>query len=169
MYIEAGCVVLQVRKNKQRLQACQRQHQGRAGGVVTQATRAIFAVFVSNLVFGLPHAIFHLVGSLSDVAFVVIHMSFFTHFVLDPLVFIWYNRGHRERVTQRVKWMLSHWCFPDSSRVSLSRKITTLLHLHSSSISFTSPTSCTPSAVQPVSYIEQDKKDRKTHLNSEVV
>lgn len=163
---------MQVRQNKRRLQACQRQHQGRgkAGGVANQqATRAIFAVFVSNLVFGLPHAIFHLVGSLSDVAFVVVHMSFFTHFVLDPLVFIWYNRGHRERVTQRVKWMLSYVCFSDSSsHVSLSRKITILLRLHSSSISFTSPTSSTPSAVQPVSYIEQDKKD-KTQLNSEAV
>lgn len=63
-----------------------------------QATRAMLAVFISNLVFSLPHSIYHLMGKLPHYYSVIFHILFSAHFVVDPLVFIFVNLHHRRRV-----------------------------------------------------------------------
>lgn len=79
-----------------------------------QATRAMLAVFISNLVFSLPHSIYHLMGRLPHYYSVIFHILFSAHFVVDPLVFIFVNLHHRRRVlnllaacTQRLTYQPS--------------------------------------------------------------
>ncbi|XP_050693415.1 uncharacterized protein LOC126984064 isoform X2 [Eriocheir sinensis] len=89
-------MIIAVQRNKRRLAATLQQP--RAGAVMDQATRAMLAVFISNLVFSLPHSIYHLMGTLPHYYSVIFHILFSAHFVVDPLVFIFANLHHRRRV-----------------------------------------------------------------------
>nr|XP_045599436.1 uncharacterized protein LOC123758789 [Procambarus clarkii] len=102
-------IIFTVQENKRRLarsqQSCLRVH-----NLVDQATRAMLAVFISNLLFGLPHAVYHLLHEPSFTLNVVIHIIFSTHFVVDPVVFVWYNQSYRRRVGELacsgLTWMM---------------------------------------------------------------
>lgn len=88
--------MFQIQRNKRRLAASQQQ--GKSATTMDQATRAMLAVFVSNLVFGLPHSIYHLMGKQPYYMHVIFHVLFSTHFVVDPLVFVFFNLHNRRRV-----------------------------------------------------------------------
>lgn len=93
----------QVRRNKLRLEKQQHDHRRDAkaatgGRVMNQATKALLAISVSNLAYGLPHGIFHLIEGTSHTEFLLVHMFFYHHFIVDPLVFLWFNKSHRQRV-----------------------------------------------------------------------
>lgn len=95
----------QVHRNKRRLERQQHDHRrgaeaatGGGGRVMNQATKALLALSVSNLAYGLPHGIFHLIKDTSHTEFLLVHLFFYHHFIVDPLVFLWYNESHRQRV-----------------------------------------------------------------------
>lgn len=94
-------MIFAVRKNRRRLAAC--ESKTGSGALLDQATRAILAVFISNMVFGFPHAVFHLFEEPSHTLDLSIHMLFYTHFVVDPLLFIWYNSNYRQQVWRATK------------------------------------------------------------------
>nr|XP_053646226.1 uncharacterized protein LOC128698145 [Cherax quadricarinatus] len=96
----------------------------------TEATRSMLAVFVSNLLLSFPHSVFHLLEKPSFTLYVIIHIIFSTHFVVDPVVFVWFSRSFRHRVNQRVRagvaWMMIYFCCRTSP--------TTISTIHSSSV-----------------------------------
>lgn len=93
--------LLQIQRNRGRLAA--NQHHPRSATSMDQATRAMLAVFISNLIFGLPHSIYHLMGRQPYYMHVIFHVIFSTHFVVDPLAFVWLNSGYRRNFFSRVK------------------------------------------------------------------
>ncbi|KAK4298239.1 hypothetical protein Pmani_029397 [Petrolisthes manimaculis] len=99
-------ILLAVLRNKRRLERHGDAGGGAAGGgggVMTQATKALLAISVSNLAFGLPHGIFHLIKGTSHTAFLLVHMFFYHHFIVDPLVFLWFNESHRNKVKAGIE------------------------------------------------------------------
>ena len=99
--------MFQVRLNKLSLAATQQP--AAVTQVVDKATRAMVAVFLSNLLFGLPHAIAHLEPFDDRVSYYVsIHSFFFTHLFVDPLVFLCFNEHHRRRVLQTLQLWISN-------------------------------------------------------------
>lgn len=88
--------IVQVRRNNLRLASI--QHTAQMTSVVDQATQAISAVFVMNLILSLPHGIFHLLENPSHTSDIVLHSIFFMHFVGDPLLFLWFNTNYRKQV-----------------------------------------------------------------------
>lgn len=83
---------LQIQRNERRLQ--------QTSGITTtmnQATRAMLVVFISNLLFGLPHSVYHLMGKQPQYLDVILHVIFYTHFVVDPLAYMWFNSGCERR------------------------------------------------------------------------
>lgn len=90
----------QVWRNKRRLAAS--QHVATDAGqqvVMDQATRAMLAVFVSNLLFCLPHSIYHTLSqNFGVVSYVIVHCFFYTHLFVDPLAYLCSNLHHRRRV-----------------------------------------------------------------------
>lgn len=128
-------LVMQVRRNKRRLAGSQHEGSG-ATSVVDQATRAMTAVFVSNLLMGIPHSVFHLLENPSLTLDIIFHGLFYTHFIVDPVVFIWYNRDYHQRVGERLRAgleLMKQYC-------RLSKTISTF-HLHSPSTSSTNQAS----------------------------
>ena len=123
---------LQMRRNRQRLAVSESRTS--TSGTLDQATRAMIAVFISNLVFGFPHAVYHLVG-FTRISELVFHMLFYTHFVVDPLVFVWYNSNYRQRVQERVHagWVLTFGCCKSPSFSDSIRSISSTLPLWRSS------------------------------------
>ncbi|XP_045599438.1 uncharacterized protein [Procambarus clarkii] len=104
-------MMLVIYRNKRQMARSEQPTRGHSA--VDQATCAMLAVFISNLLFGLPHAIFHLLDKPSHTADIIFHVLFYTHFIADPVVFVWCNRSYRRRVGERmhagVAWM-THWC-----------------------------------------------------------
>lgn len=94
-----------MRRNKHNLAASLNKRT--ATKVVDEATRAMLAVFISNLLLGLPHSIYHMMPFDYRVfSYVIMHSVFFTHLFVDPLVFLCFNQHHRKRVLQALKFCL---------------------------------------------------------------
>lgn len=103
---------LQMIRNKRRMAKVQSNRPG--SRVVNNATRAMIAVFVSNLIFGLPHSIYHLIPHPPPSYDIIFHVLFSTHFVIDPLVFIYFNHSYRRRISERLfairAWIATKCC-----------------------------------------------------------
>ncbi|XP_050693421.1 uncharacterized protein LOC126984068 [Eriocheir sinensis] len=113
--------IVAVRRNKSKLASS--RHAAAVTQVVDEATRAMLAVFISNLLFGLPHSIYHIIPFDYRVfSYVVMHSIFFTHLYTDPLVFVYFNQHHRRRVLQALKF-----CF---GRSSPSKEATSAVSSH---------------------------------------
>ncbi|XP_045118287.1 uncharacterized protein LOC123508581 isoform X2 [Portunus trituberculatus] len=128
--------ITSIRRNKCRLAAT--PDTAETGQVMDQATRAMLAVFISNLLFGLPHSIYHILSYPGHVVpYVSIHIVFYSHLFIDPLVFVCFNLHHRQRLLQALKSCLQRViCCPFSA---LRRATSTLpLHFTSSSSSSSS-------------------------------
>ena len=95
--------LFQVRRNRQRLAVI--PDSGAAGThVMDQATRAMLAVFLSNLALSLPHSIYHILPNDYHVFnYVIMHIVFFTHLFVDPLAFVCSNLHHRQRILHALK------------------------------------------------------------------
>ncbi|XP_063840171.1 uncharacterized protein LOC135088990 isoform X2 [Scylla paramamosain] len=123
-----------IRRNQHRLATT--PETAATGQVMDQATRAMLAVFISNLLLGLPHSIYHLLPRYDNQAlsYVTMHIVFFTHLFVDPLVFVCFNLHHRQRVLQALKSCLQ--CVPCRPLSTLPHATSTLpLHFTSSSSS----------------------------------
>lgn len=94
-------MIVAIQRNKRRLAASQQQ--AKSVSSMDQATRAMLAVFLSNLVFGVPHTIYHLMGKQPLFIGIIFHVLFSTHFMVDPLVFVWFNNNYRTRVRSYVQ------------------------------------------------------------------
>ncbi|KAG7154945.1 uncharacterized protein LOC121855615 [Homarus americanus] len=123
-------MMIAVRRNRLRLAD---SHSQSRDSVVDQATRAMMAVFVNNLLLGFPHSVYHLLEDPPRTAAVGFHILFYTHFVVDPVVFVWFNRNYRKRVSERVimglRWMTR--CCSSSPLTTTASTFT--LHVSSSS------------------------------------
>ena len=129
---DASSLSSQVIRNKRRLAAT--PDTARTGQVMDQGTRAMLAVFISNLLFGLPHSIYHIVPyPVHVIPYVSIHIVFYSHLFVDPLVFVCFNLHHRQRVLQALKAYLQ-WitCRPP---FFVLRHATSTLPLHFTSSS----------------------------------
>ncbi|XP_047476939.1 uncharacterized protein LOC125030730 isoform X2 [Penaeus chinensis] len=93
-----------MRRNGRRMAKVQSSH----SRVVNNATRGMFAVFVSNLVFGIPHSVYHMLPRPSLSFSIIAHILFYTHFVVDPFVFMYFNHSYRRRVGERL-WAAWVW------------------------------------------------------------
>ncbi|KAG7176270.1 hypothetical protein Hamer_G009049 [Homarus americanus] len=92
-------MMLAVLFNRRRL--ANNGHNTNGHKVVDQATLSMLAVFISNLLMALPHSLYHLVNEFIDdtyTIYTIVHLIFFIHFVVDPAVFVWFNRNYRDRV-----------------------------------------------------------------------
>lgn len=109
-----------MRRNKRRLASG--QHNTKVcGSVMDQATRAMLAVFISNLVLALPHSVYHIFRMRSFTVYIIIHVIFFLHIVVDPFVFVWFNLYHRQRVADKVRAALDKIrCWSSASRSAAS-------------------------------------------------
>lgn len=94
-------MMIAVRRNKRRLASS--QHNTKCGRVIDQATRAMLAVFVSNVLLSLPHSIYHVFRPESFTLYLIIHVIFFLHIVVDPFVYVWFNLDHRQRVLGKIR------------------------------------------------------------------
>ncbi|XP_050700392.1 rhodopsin-like [Eriocheir sinensis] len=94
--------------------AVRRNRRNLAGGqpmravtrVMDEATRAMLAVFISNLIIGLPFTIYLLTMNFKNFKIVPMIMVYYTHLFVDPLVFVCFNKHHRRRVQQVLKLCL---------------------------------------------------------------
>ncbi|KAG0699538.1 hypothetical protein GWK47_025785 [Chionoecetes opilio] len=93
-------IIVIIQRNKRRLAGSQPQEQ--EATTMDQATRAMLALFISNLLFGLPHSIFRLLGKYPVHIYIAVHIWFANHFVVDSLAFVWFNTCYRRRV---ISWM----------------------------------------------------------------
>ncbi|XP_045118847.1 uncharacterized protein LOC123508900 isoform X2 [Portunus trituberculatus] len=138
--IAYAMMLFAMRRNRQRLAAI--ESRTTTGGTLDQATRAMIAVFISNLVFGLPHAVYHIRTTFSFTLELSFHMLFYTHFVVDPVVFIWFNNNHRQQVREKAHaiWNFvlgcnSLACCKSSFPRDSLRKISSTISLWKSSVS----------------------------------
>ncbi|XP_053651589.2 C-C chemokine receptor type 8 [Cherax quadricarinatus] len=118
-------IILAMRRNQCRLAS---NHTSSVHRV--EATRSMLAVCISNLFLSFPHSVFHLLEDPSFTLHVIFHMLFYTHFIVDPIVFVGFNQSFRHRVVERVgagvTWMTQ--CCPWTSPTS---------NIHSSSVTET--------------------------------
>ncbi|KAK8403657.1 hypothetical protein O3P69_000034 [Scylla paramamosain] len=138
--IAYALMLFTMRRNKQRLATL--ESRSSTSGTLDQATRAMIAVFISNLVFGLPHAVYHIRTTFSHTLELSFHMLFYTHFVVDPVVFIWFNNNHRQQVKEKVhairKFVLgcnNLACWKSSLPRDSLKKISSTISLWKSSVS----------------------------------
>ncbi|XP_050700684.1 uncharacterized protein LOC126987606 [Eriocheir sinensis] len=97
--------IVAVRRNKRNLPVG--HHTAAVTQVTDEATRAMLAVFLSNLVLSFPYSIHYIQPvSYSFTIRVVITMVYFTRLFVDPLVFVCFNRHHRRHVLQGLKLCL---------------------------------------------------------------
>ncbi|KAK8403654.1 hypothetical protein O3P69_000031 [Scylla paramamosain] len=118
-----------VRRNTRRLVANTAQSTVASGKVMDQATRAMLAVFISNLLLGLPHSIYHIVPYDHRVfSYVIMHSIFFTHLFVDPLAFLCSNLHHRRRVLQALRslFCLATHTVVESPPTSLTTQTTSI-------------------------------------------
>ncbi|KAG0715196.1 hypothetical protein GWK47_012495 [Chionoecetes opilio] len=91
-----------IKRNKRRLTST--LPNASRGQFMDQATRAMLAVFISNLVFVLPHSIYHVLPLDSDTfTYIIVHTVLYTHLFVDPLVFLFFNLHHRQRFLHALK------------------------------------------------------------------
>ena len=86
------------------------QQQPRVTTAMDQATQAMLAVFISNLVFWLPSIIYIFVNQRTlywDFMFGVI-LS--THLAVDPLVYMCVNTDHRDKVKSWARHVMQVMC-----------------------------------------------------------
>ncbi|KAK8739197.1 hypothetical protein OTU49_003528 [Cherax quadricarinatus] len=118
-------------RNHRRLSSI--QHSSNVNRVVDQATRAMLAVFICNLLFGFPHSVFHLLDKPSHTSDILCHILFYTHFIVDPVVFVWFNRSYRHRIGEGVRAGVAcvTQCFPRTKSVPCATPNTTSNNLAS--------------------------------------
>ncbi|KAK8403656.1 hypothetical protein O3P69_000033 [Scylla paramamosain] len=94
-------MIVAVRYNKRRVSSS--NHAALSGKVMDQATRTMLAVFISNLLLGLPHSIYHILPfDFSIIPYVIVHSIFYAHLIVDPLAFLCSSQHHRRRLLQAV-------------------------------------------------------------------
>ena len=92
--------VFQIRRNKCRMSAVRKTAAGTQ--VMDQATRAMLAVFISNLVLGLSHSLYMVSYDYQVFSYAIMHVIFFTHLFADPLAFLCCNMHNRRRVMKAL-------------------------------------------------------------------
>ncbi|XP_063608054.1 uncharacterized protein LOC134782483 [Penaeus indicus] len=97
-------MIIAMRRNGRRMATVKSSH----SRFVNNATRGMFAVFVSNLVFGLPHSVYHMMPRPPLSYGIIFHVLFSMHFVVDPFVFMYFNHSYRRRVGERL-WTAWVW------------------------------------------------------------
>ncbi|XP_053628604.1 rhodopsin-like isoform X2 [Cherax quadricarinatus] len=90
-----------------------------------EATRSMLAVFISNLLLGFPYPVFYLQGKKSFTMNVIFRILFSSHFIVDPVVFVWFNRSFRHRVGEKVGAGVA-WMSQRISRTSPTATVTTI-------------------------------------------
>ncbi|KAG0727246.1 hypothetical protein GWK47_035042 [Chionoecetes opilio] len=124
-------IIVIMRRNKRRLADSQQQRRPRGTTMDQQVTLAMQAVFLSNMVFGLPHSVYHLMGKQPYYLYIIFHILFSTHFVMDPLAFVWFNRCYRRRVLSRMKNMNRSMTSRTASSVPLGSSASqSVIHHH---------------------------------------
>ncbi|XP_045118285.1 G-protein coupled receptor 35-like [Portunus trituberculatus] len=119
-------MIVAVRYNKSRVASS--NHAALTGKVMDQATRAMLAVFISNLLLGLPHSIYHILPvDFSIIPYVIVHIIFYAHLIVDPLAFLCSNHHHRQRLLQAVTSCLN--VIPCRSRPPSHATSTLPLHI----------------------------------------
>ncbi|XP_050700397.1 uncharacterized protein LOC126987469 [Eriocheir sinensis] len=97
--------IVAVRRNKRNLAGS--QPTAAVTMVMDEATRAMLAVFISNLVFVLPCAIkFIMTTEFTKFMMDIFLVFFYTHLFVDPLVFVCFNSHHRRHVLQALQLCL---------------------------------------------------------------
>lgn len=97
----------QVWRNKRRLADSQEAVTTGGQQVMDQATQAMLAVFVSNLLLCLQHSIYHIATQdLRIVSYVIVHCIFYTHLFIDPLAYLCFNRHHRRHVLHTLAFSI---------------------------------------------------------------
>lgn len=97
-------MIIAMRRNGRRMAKVQSSH----SRIVNNATRGMIAVFASNLLFGVPHSVYHMLPRPPQSYGIIFHVLFSTHFVVDPIVFMYFNHSYRRRVGERL-WAAWVW------------------------------------------------------------
>ncbi|MPC62132.1 hypothetical protein E2C01_056215 [Portunus trituberculatus] len=110
-------MIVVIRRNKRRVAAT--QDTAVTGKVMDQATRAMLALFITNLILILPFSIRFLLPHpyiTNSVYNSIFGFLYTTHFFADPVVFVCFNNHHRKRVLQALK-SFQQWvcCRPAST------------------------------------------------------
>ncbi|XP_050700685.1 uncharacterized protein LOC126987607 [Eriocheir sinensis] len=93
--------IVAVRRNQRNLPS------GQPTAAVDEVTRAMLAVFLSNLVSVLPFSIYAILPLDTDILTTgIMNMLYYTHLFVDPLVFVCFIRHHRRRVLHGLKLCL---------------------------------------------------------------
>ncbi|XP_068216536.1 uncharacterized protein [Palaemon carinicauda] len=98
MIVTVGCygaMMFAVQKNKRQLLSMD----GKPSPTLDQATHAIMAVLILNLVIGLPHTIYHFLPTTTVQEDIYFHTLFSCHYFFDPMVFLGFNRSYRNKIT----------------------------------------------------------------------
>ncbi|XP_068216533.1 uncharacterized protein [Palaemon carinicauda] len=90
-----GAMIFVVQKNKRQLLSMD----GKPSPSLDQATHAIMAVLILNLVIGLPHTIYHFLPTTTVQEDIYFHTLFSCHYFFDPMVFLGFNRSYRNKIT----------------------------------------------------------------------
>ncbi|XP_071546693.1 uncharacterized protein [Panulirus ornatus] len=124
-----GTMMFVVRRNKRRL--ANSQHSVKAHSACDEATRAMLAVFLSTLILGFPHSVYHMIEDPPMIYDIIFHILFSTHFALDPLVFVWFNRNYRKRTVEKMRLGLA-WITRCSSSSPTPKTNSSALHNYTS-------------------------------------
>lgn len=101
-----------IQRNKRRLVASQQQ--ARMTTTMDQVTQAMLAVFISNMVFCLPFYAYRLMNDKQPMYMkLIFEIIFSLHFIADPLMYIWFNSGCREKVFSSLRKVIQS--IPSSS------------------------------------------------------
>lgn len=71
--------------------------------IMDPTTLAMLAVFISNLLFRIPSAVFHLTNYQPVYQSEIFQVILTTHFVVDPLAYMWFNISCRRRVKSMAR------------------------------------------------------------------
>ncbi|CAL4085975.1 unnamed protein product, partial [Meganyctiphanes norvegica] len=71
--------------------------------VSAQASRLVLMVFISNFMFGLPHAVFHVIPNPSIEVSFIVHIIYSIHFIVDPVVFFVFSENYRKVLWGQLK------------------------------------------------------------------
>lgn len=111
-------MILVIQGNKRHLVASQQE---KATTTMDQVTRAMLAVFISNLVFILPHSIYGLTGGHPYAIKAIFEAILLMHFVVDPLVYIYCNSDNREKVVSSMR-KVKHIMFSSCTTQAIHQK-----------------------------------------------
>ncbi|KAK7027380.1 hypothetical protein SK128_013594, partial [Halocaridina rubra] len=87
----------------QRNKRCLVSHSEEALKKFDPASQAMLAISISNLLLTFPSGIFSLFHVLGYVGSVVVQMLYTSHYIINPLVFIWFNQMYRNKILDRLK------------------------------------------------------------------